>query len=311
MEGRKAVSQRLLLVLIVTALFMVVEVIAGVVSGALALVADAGHMLTDVGALALSLFTAMLARRPPDPRRTYGFLRWEILAALVNGATLFGLAGWVVYEAARRITHPHPIDSGLFVVVAGLGILVNGLSLWLLHQHRHGSLNVRGAYLHILGDVLASLGTLAAALVVALTGWLPADPLISVVLALTILVGGWRLVRESTDILLEVVPSHISLEMVRSSLLDVSGVRAVHDLHVWTVTSGVVAMSGHAVVPDLTAHPLALARLRETLSGLGISHATIQLETEDTCAGVDCLAPFTQLEAGGHSHHDGHQHHHH
>jgi cobalt-zinc-cadmium efflux system protein len=310
LEGRKAVSRRLLLVLVVTALFMVVEVIAGVVSGALALVADAGHMLTDVGALGLSLFTAVLARRPADPKRTYGFVRWEILAALINGATLFGLAGWVVYEAVHRIAHPHPIDSGLFVVVAGLGILVNGLSLWLLHQHRHGSLNVRGAYLHILGDVLASLGTLLAAVVVALIGWLPADPLISVVLALTILVGGWRLVRESTDILLEAVPPHVSMAEVRGKMLQVGGVRAVHDLHVWTVTSGVVAMSGHAVVPDLTAHPLALAGLREALSGLGISHATIQLETEDTCEGVDCLAPFTPLQAGGHSHHDGHHHHH-
>ncbi len=285
---------------------MVVEVIAGVMSGALALVADAGHMLTDVGALGLSLFTALLARRPADPKRTYGYVRWEILAALINGATLFGLATWVVYEAIRRIAHPHPIDSALFVLVAGLGILVNGLSLGLLHQHRHGSLNVRGAYLHILGDVLASVGTLLAALVVALTGWLPADPLISVVLALTILVGGWRLVRESTDILLEVVPAHIGLENVRSRMLEVAGVQAVHDLHVWTVTSGVVAMSGHAVVPELTAHPVALSRLRETLTGLGISHATIQLETEDTCGGVDCLAPFTALPAHPHSHSHSH-----
>ena len=309
-EGREAVSRRLQLVLAVTALFMVIEVIAGVVSGALALVANAGHMLTDVGALGLSLFTAHLARRPADLRRTYGFLRLEILAALVNGATLFGLAGWVVYEAIRRIAHPHPIDSALFVGVAGLGILVNGSSLWLLHRHRHGSLNVRGAYLHILGDVLASLGTLLAAIVVALTGWLPADPLISVVLALTILVGGWRLVRESTDILLEVVPAHLSLEEVRARMLQVAGVRAVHDLHVWTVTSGVVAMSGHAVVPELSAHPLALAGLRQALAGVGIGHATIQLEVEDECEGVDCLAPFTALEEAAHSHprHGRHQH---
>jgi cobalt-zinc-cadmium efflux system protein len=290
---------------------MVVEVIAGVVSGALALVADAGHMLTDVAALGLSLFTAMLARRPADVRRTFGFLRWEILAALVNGATLFGLAAWVVIEAIRRIARPHPIDAPLFVIVAGLGILVNGLSLWLLHQHRHGNLNVRGAYLHILGDVLASVGTLLAAIVVAATGWTPADPLISVLLALTILLGGWRLLRESTDILLEVVPSHLSLEDVRARMLQVAGVRAVHDLHVWTVTSGVVAMSGHAVVPELSAHPLALAGLRQALAGVGIGHATIQLEVEDECAGVDCLTPLARPEGprtGTHQHPHGHSH---
>ncbi len=303
-------SNRLLVVLVITALFMVVELAAGWVSGALALVADAGHMLTDVGALGLSLFTALLARRPADPRRTYGYLRWEILAALVNGATLFGLAAWVVFEAVARIGRPHAIDTTLFVVVAGLGLLVNSGSLWLLHGHRHGNINVRGAYLHIVGDILASVGTVIAAVVVALTGWTVADPIISVLLALLILGGAWRLLRESTDILLEVVPAHLALDDVRGRMMGVAGVRAVHDLHVWTVTSGVVAMSGHAVVPELSVHPAALAGLRKALSGLGIAHATIQLEVEDECGGVDCLEPVAPSADSDHAHAHGHPHNH-
>jgi len=302
------VSNRLRAVLIVTAFFMVVEAVAGWVSGALALLADAGHMLTDVGALGLSLFTAMLARRPADPRRTYGYLRWEILAALVNGALLFGIAAWVVVEALGRIRDPQPVQTGIFLVVAALGLVVNLGSLWLLHGVRHGSLNARGAYLHVLGDALGSVGALSAALVIAFTGWTIADPLVSILLSILILVGAWRLLRESTDILLEAVPRHISLDDVRRRMMDVGGVRAVHDLHVWTVTSGVVAMSGHAVVPELAAHPGALAELKEAVTGLGIVHATIQLEVEDECEGVDCLEPIAGAGDSGHHHAPGEAH---
>ncbi len=301
-------STRLRAVLIVTALFMVVEAVAGWVSGALALLADAGHMLTDVGALALSLFTAMLARRPADPRRTYGYLRWEILAALVNGALLFGIAAWVVVEALGRIRNPQPIETGIFLVTAALGLVVNLGSLWMLHGVRHGSLNVRGAYLHVMGDALGSVGALGAALVIVLTGWTVADPVVSILLSLLILVGAWRLLKESTDILLEAVPGHISLDDVRLRMMEVTGVRAVHDLHVWTVTSGFVAMSGHAVVPDLATHPTALAGLKQALNGLGIGHATIQLEVEDECEGVDCLEPIAGSAHNGHRHDHGEGH---
>jgi cobalt-zinc-cadmium efflux system protein len=295
-------------VLVITALFMVVEFVAGWVSGSLALVADAGHMLTDVGALGLSLFTAVLARRPADPRRTFGYHRWEILAALVNGALLFGLAAWVVVEAMGRIRHPEPIRTGIFLVVAAAGLLVNLGSLWMLHGVRHGSLNVRGAYLHVLGDALGSVGALTAAVVIRLTGWTVADPLASILLSFLILIGAWRLLRESADILLEVVPAHISLDVVKGRMLGVDGVRAVHDLHVWTVASGVVAMSGHAVVPDLTEHPVALAGLRQALAGLGIGHATIQLEVEDECEGVDCLEPLAPSADSQQHHRHGHPH---
>lgn len=299
---------RLLAVLVITAVFMIVELVAGLVSGALALVADAGHMLTDVGALGLSLFTATLARRPADRKRTYGYLRWEILAALVNGAALFGLAAWVVIEAIGRISAPRPIQTGIFLVVAAIGLVVNLVSLRVLHATKHGSLNVRAAYLHVLGDALGSVGALGAAVLIRLTGWTVADPIVSILLSLLILVGAWRLLKESTDILLEAVPAHLSLEEVRARMLHVAGVRTVHDLHVWTVTSGVVAMSGHAVVPDLVAHPGALLGLRQALAGLGIGHATIQLEVADECAGVDCLEPLAvsedspQAEARRHGH---------
>lgn len=310
--GRGAVHSRLLAVLVITALFMVIELVAGLVSGALALVADAGHMLTDVGALGLSLFTAMLARRPADPKRTFGYLRWEILAALVNGAALFGLAAWVVIEAVGRISAPHPIRTGIFLVVAAVGLVVNLISLRVLHSSQHGSLNIRAAYLHVVGDALGSVGALGAAVLIRLTGWTVADPIVSILLSLLILAGAWRLLKESTDILLEAVPAHLSMDEVRARMLEVAGVRTVHDLHVWTVTSGIVAMSGHAVVPDLATHPDALLGLRRALAGLGIGHVTIQLEVADECAGVDCLEPLALTEDSAHHEgpHHGHSHRH-
>jgi cobalt-zinc-cadmium efflux system protein len=279
-----APRRRLAVVLAITAGFMVVEAVGGWLSGALALLADAGHMLTDVGALSLTLFAAWIARRPADERRTYGYLRWEILAALVNGAVLFALAGWVVVEALGRLHHPEPIRSGLFFAVAVSGLAVNAVALALLHGD-HDHLNTRAAYLHVLGDLLGSAGAVAAAIVVWATGWTPADPIISVCLALLILVGAWRLVRESSEILLETVPAHVSLAEVEASMRAVPGVCAVHDLHVWTVTTGVVAMSGHAVVPDLGHHPVVLTGIRETLGRLGIGHVTVQLETGEGCGG--------------------------
>jgi cobalt-zinc-cadmium efflux system protein len=298
---------RLRLVLVLTAVFMVVEAVGGWISGSLALLADAGHMLTDVGALGLSLLTAWIAGRPADASKTYGYLRWEILAALVNGAALFGIATWVVIEALQRIRQPEPIQTGLFLAVAAAGLVVNLISLGLLHGSRHGSLNVRGAYLHVMGDALGSVGALAAAAIIALTGWTVADPIASVLLSLLILVGAWRLLRESTDILLESVPGHVSIAEVQRRMQSVPGVTAVHDLHVWTVTTGMVAMSGHAVAPDLSSHPGVLERIRAEMGRLGIGHVTIQLEVADGC---EELVPLV-LGAGvshGHGSHAGHGH---
>jgi len=285
---------------VVTTVIMVVEAVGGFLSGALALLADAGHMLIDVAALGLSAFTAWLAQRPPSPSRTYGYLRLEILAALINGVALVGIAAGITVEAVHRVQAPEPINSGLFLVVAVIGLLANVVSLWLLHGLRHGSLNVRGAYLHVMGDLLGSVGALLAAVIVAATGWTIADPIVSVVLSVLILGGAWSLVKESANILLEAVPRHVDLDEVKRSLLTVTGVADVHDLHVWTVTSGVVAMSGHAVVPELPRHPEALKSMLHRLEHLGIHHATLQLETEDHCEGLDCLE--RREPVGAHSH---------
>jgi cobalt-zinc-cadmium efflux system protein len=292
-------------VLALTVGFMVVEAIGGWLSGSLALLADAGHMLTDAGALGLSLLSAWIALRPATASKTYGYQRWEILAALINGAALFGIAAWVILEAIQRIQHPEPIRAQLFLTVAAGGLVVNVISLKILHGLRHGSLNTRGAYLHVLGDALGSVGALTAAAVIALTGWTLADPIISIALALLILVGAWRLLRESTDILLEGVPGHVSMPEVHRRMLGVPGVAAVHDLHVWTVTSGMVAMSGHAIAPDLASHPEILEGIRVEMAGLGIAHVTIQLEVQHECEEPRAVSGSA---TAAHSHHPGHKH---
>ncbi len=290
-QAPRSDTRRLWIVLAMTAVFMVVEAVGGWVSGSLALVADAGHMLTDVGALGLTLLTAWIGQRPADDRKTYGYMRWEILAALINGAALIGVAAWVVIEAVHRMETAHPIRADLLMVVAAAGLMVNAIALRLLHAgHRH-SLNTRGAYLHVMSDLLGSAGALAAGVVIALTGWTPIDPILSVALAVLILAGAWRLVRESTDILLEAVPRGISMRDVHRRMLRVDGVTAVHDVHVWTVTSGVIAMSGHAIVPELDLHPEVLDGIRAGVAELGIGHVTIQLEVEDAgCEPADTVA---------------------
>lgn len=284
---------------------MIVEAIGGWLSGSLALLADAGHMLTDAGALGLSLLSAWIALRPANESKTYGYQRWEILAALINGAALFGIAAWVVVEAVQRIQHPAPIRAELFLFVAAGGLLVNLVSLSILHGMRHGNLNARGAYLHVMGDALGSVGALSAAAIIMLTGWTLADPIVSIALALLILVGAWRLMRESTDILLEAVPRDVSIAEVHRRMLGVPGVSAVHDLHVWTVTSGMVAMSGHAIVPQLATHPEVLEAIRAELAQLGIAHVTIQLEVQHEC---EEPRPVGASLAHGRDHHPGHTH---
>src|SRR3954471_11225327 len=297
---------RLAAVLGLTLIFMLVEAIGGWISGSLALLADAGHMLTDAGALGLSLLSGWIALRPANDNKTYGYQRWEILAALVNGAALFGIAAWVIVEAVQRIQEPEPIRAGLFLVVAAGGLVVNLVSLRILHSHRHGNLNARGAYLHVVGDALGSVGALGAAAIILFTGWTLADPLLSIALALLILAGAWRLLRESTDVLLEAVPGHVSMVEVQRRMLAVPGVTGVHDLHVWTVTSGLVAMSGHAIVPDLALHPAVLEGIRVEMDQLGIAHVTIQLEVQHECEEPRILV--SGAGSLGQLHHEGHQH---
>ena len=264
-----------------TAFILIAEGVGGWLSNSLALLADAGHVLTDAGALGLSLFVAWLAKQPGSSAKTYGYLRWEILAALINGATLLGISAWIVYEAITRFRHPQEVIGGLMFVIALVGLVVNAITVALLHGVRAGSLNVRGAYLHVLGDLLASVGTVIAAIIIRLTGWLHADPLASLVTTVLIVFGAWRLVRESVDVLLEGAPPHIELETVRTRLESIPGVESTHDLHVWTVTSGMVAMSVHAIVRDSGNHQMVLEAAHDLLSEMGIHHSTVQLECEE------------------------------
>ena len=295
-------ASRLTVVLVLTAAFMVVEAVGGLVSGSLALLADAGHMLTDVAALGIAVLSQRVAQRPADDRRTYGYLRLEILAAFVNGAVLFALSVWIVVEAVHRLDSPQPIKGGLFAAVAAVGLVVNVVALRLLHGDAHHDLNTRGAYLHILGDLLGSVGALVAAGLVITTGWTLADPIVSIALSLLILVSAWRLLRESVDVLLEAVPAHIRMEEVEGRLRAVPGICDVHDLHVWTVTSGVIAMSGHVVVPELADHPRVLAASHAAMGALGIGHATIQVEIAGECT-PDHDGPLSLRHRGhGHAH---------
>ncbi|MBX3173204.1 MAG: cation transporter [Gemmatimonadaceae bacterium] len=273
----------------ITAAFVVAEVVGGWISNSVALLADAGHMLTDVGALALSLFVAWFSRQPATPKRTYGYLRWEILAALINGAVLLVLSFGILWEAFRRLANPEPVESGLMLGIAVGGLLVNALSAWLLHASADASLNLRGAYLHVLSDLLGSVAVIIAALAVRWFGWLQADSVASIVVTVLIVRGAWRLVREAVDVLLESTPAHVDVEALRGALLDVRGVKTVHDLHVWTLTSGVVAMSAHAIAPDGD-HQRVLEELHGAVARFGIQHTTIQLEGEPLAACCEPLA---------------------
>jgi cobalt-zinc-cadmium efflux system protein len=276
-----AQTRGLRIALIITATFFFAEVVGGFLSNSLALLADAGHMLTDVGALALSLFVAWFSRQPGRPEKTYGYLRWEILAALMNGAALLLISVWIGIEAVLRFRYPEPLESGLMLTVAVAGLGVNAAAAWILHPSPGTSLNVRGAYLHVLSDLLASVGTVAAAILVRYTGWLAADPAASVLSTALIVRGAWQLVSESVDVLLEAAPRHITLSEVRGRLERIPNVESVHDLHVWTVASGVIAMSAHVIVREAEQHQGVLELAHDMMQALGIHHVTVQLERRE------------------------------
>lgn len=273
--------RKLRLALTVTVVVLAAEVVGGFLSNSLALLADAGHMLTDVAALALSLFVSWFSMRPETPRRTYGYVRLEILAAFVNGAALLVISAFIAWEAFSRLRAPQPVGGGLMLVIALVGLLSNIVAAFTLHGASNASLNVRGAYLHVLGDLLGSVGTVLAALVIHFTGWLPADPIVSLLVTLLIVRGAWRLVREAVDVMLESTPAQISLGGVRAQLEKIPGVESVHDLHVWTVTSGVVAMSAHAIVREPERQQHVLEHAHDVMRLFGIQHVTIQLESRE------------------------------
>jgi cobalt-zinc-cadmium efflux system protein len=272
---------RLLWALSLTGGFMLIEVIGGLWTGSLALLADAGHMLTDVGGLGMSLLAVWFAQKPPTSVNTYGYLRTEILAALANGVVLFLVSGFILYEACRRAWAPPEVLSGPMLIIAVLGLGVNLLSMTLLHHGAGESLNVRGAYLEVLGDALGSVGVIVAAVIIQTTGLYLVDPLISAAIGLLILPRTWALMRHAVHILMEGVPPHLDVGQIERAMTTAGGVRAVHDLHVWTLTSGKEAMSSHVVVDDLAAGGRILRDLHTLLhERFGIEHTTIQLESE-------------------------------
>jgi len=265
---------------------MVAEVIGGLLSGSLALLADAGHMLTDAAGITMALLASTLAGRPATLERTFGYQRAEILAAVIHALLLFAVAAFVLVEAARRLSSPPDVSSTLMLTVAAVGLVANAGSLLLLRGAQADSLNVRGAYLEVLGDLLGSAAVLIAALVIATTGFLRADVIASALIGLMILPRTWRLLREAVDVLLEATPKGVDMVEVRDHMSAVPGIVDVHDLHAWTITSGVPALSAHVVVADGEfthgARCLILDRLTECLSGhFDVSHCTFQLETID------------------------------
>ncbi len=270
----------LAITLALTGTTMVVEFVAGLWTGSLALLADAGHMLTDATALGLALIATWLAARPPTPDKTYGYYRAEILAALANALLLFGVAGSILVEAWHRFRAPVSVLVAPMALVAALGLGVNLFAAWLLHRGARDSLTVRSAYLEVLGDALSSLAALLAAAVMMMTGWTGADALASAVIVLLILPRTWRLLRQAVNVLLEGTPPHLSLGEIEQAIAGVAGVRRVHDLHVWTLTSGREAMSAHVVVEDVRESERLLDSLHAVLHAkFGIDHTTIQLET--------------------------------
>jgi cobalt-zinc-cadmium efflux system protein len=274
-------SRRLAVVLALTALYTVAEAVGGWWANSLALLADAGHMLSDVAALGLSLFAAWISQRPPTPARSYGYHRTEILAALVNAATLIAISIWICWEAWRRLASPAAVIGQTVMVIAAGGLLINILGLVVLSGGRNQNLNVRGAFLHVAMDALGSVGTIIAGAAVYFMGWQWADSVASVIIALLVCWSSWALLRESVDVLMESTPSTIDADRVRSALSEVDGVRAVHDLHIWTIASGRVSLSAHVTVDGSRPDRNVLASLCALLrTDYEITHVTLQLEEE-------------------------------
>ncbi|AKU90484.1 cation diffusion facilitator family transporter [Vulgatibacter incomptus] len=288
-EERAKERRSLLATLILVTVIMVLEWVGGWLTGSLALRADAGHMLTDSVAIVLSLLAISFASRPADRKRSFGFYRMEILAALANGVALVVLAAWIIYEAVDRFRSPEPIDAVPMIAIAAIGLVANIVALFMLHR-KNGSLNIRGAYLHVVGDTLSSVGVIVAALIILLTGWTPIDPILSIGIALVIVWSGLRLVREAVDVLLEAVPAHLDLAEVLHEMERADGVARVHDLHIWTISSGMHSLSAHVVVEgcDMGRNEEILRSLRSLLAEkFDLDHVTLQLETPAHCHGLD------------------------
>jgi cobalt-zinc-cadmium efflux system protein len=281
---RKGERRRLRVVLALTLAYGVAEIVGGVMTGSLALLADAGHMLTDVASLGLALGALWVSTRPATIHHTYAYGRVEILVALVNGLLMWGVVAWITIEAVQRLGEAAPVAAGTMLAVATGGLVVNVVAYVILQRaagSAERSLNLRGAGLHVLGDLLGSIGAMTAAIVIHLTGWTRADPLASLAIGILILVSSWRVVRDAVHVLLEGAPSGIDVGELIEALRRIEGVAGVHDLHVWTITSGYPALSAHVVCDHGQPRDMLLARLNRVLrERYAITHTTIQLEPE-------------------------------
>ena len=282
----KSSIKRVQLALVLTGIFMVVEVVGGIISGSLALLADAGHMLTDTMALALAAFAFRVSSKPADTKRSYGYQRFQIIAAFVNGLSLLAIVGWILFEAVMRLINPPEVIGTTMLVVASAGLVVNVVVFLILHSGDQENLNIRGAALHVLGDLLGSVAAIIAAFVIIKTGWMPIDPLLSVLVAALILRSAWQLVRRSAHILLEGAPEWLDLAEMQSKIIAaVPQVTEIHHVHVWGLTPQHPMLTMHVVLEEKPEDPTALVRsVKQVLkSKFGINHSTIEVEIGD-CA---------------------------
>lgn len=277
-------SRRLAMTLALVLVYMTAEIIGGLISNSLALLADAGHMLSDAGALVIALVAMRIARRPASPTHTFGYQRAEILAAFANGAALVAIAIVIAYQAITRIGSPPEVDGPLMLVVAAGGLVINLAGLWILRGGKSESLNVRGAWMHVMADTLGSAGAIVSGALVTGMGWNLADPIASLIIATLVLYSAWLLLGQTTAVLMQAVPAGISLEAVEGALASVDGVTEAHDVHVWAVTSGRAVMSAHlSVAAGVDRKQLVDEIHRRLRDELDIHHATIQLDCPDTC----------------------------
>jgi cobalt-zinc-cadmium efflux system protein len=291
-DHRRASRRALTVVLVIIAGFTVVEVVGGILTGSLALLADAGHMLSDTFAIVLALAALILASRPSTPRRSFGFQRAEILAAFVNGLTLVLVSGWIGWEAVQRLRDPPEILGGWMLVVATAGLAVNAVAAAILLRSGRESLNVEAALRHVVADLLGSIGVIAAAATILVTGWTVVDPIVSLVIALLILASAWGVLRDSTAILMEETPSNIDADAVARAVVGVPGVASVHDLHVWRITSGFDALSAHVLVgrgEDCHARRREIERV--LADRFGITHTTLQVDHDTADALIELRRP--------------------
>lgn len=262
--------------------YLIAEVVGGLWTGSLALLADAGHMLTDVGGLALALLAIWFSEKPATPERTYGYYRFEILAALTNAVVLIGISLYILYEAYERFANPPEVQSLGMLAIASIGLVINLVGMNILRAGSKESLNMKGAYFEVLSDMLTSIGVIVAGVIMLTTGWYYADPIISAGIGLFILPRTWALLKDAVGVLLEGTPSDVNIANLRSSLSEIEGVAGVHDLHVWSLTSGINAMSVHAVLAEGVEHDDVLERVhKRCVTEFKISHVTVQTERGD------------------------------